>query len=595
MDKIINQFKYFLFFLGHLKSRIYAALLLSIAVGVLDGIGLSMFLPLFQMVDGGNQANPESLGNLSFILDIITGLGFQLNLKLVLSAILFFFSIKGVMKFFEQYVNSYNQQFFIKKLRGENIELLNNFSYKAFSLADSGRIQNTLSGEMSRVSAAYKFYFAAMQAGVLLVVYISLAFLSNFQFAFFVSVGGVLSNFVFRKIYKKTKVLSRKITDENHIFQGLLIQNVSFFKYLNASGLKLVFAKKLHDSVGTIKRYGVKMGYYNSLLLGLREPIVILIVVAVIHLQVNVMMQNLGLIILTLLFFYRALSSLMTLQTQWNSFLNMSGSIDNLVEYEKEILMHQDKKGHLLLETISGKIELSNVSFSYDSKANIIDGISLDIGNNETVAIVGESGSGKTTLINLIAGLLPTSQGSLKIDGVEISSLDLPLYQRRIGYITQEPIIFEDTVFNNITFWAERTPENLARFWAAARAAAIEDYIKELPMLEMTSFGINGVQVSGGQKQRLSIARELYKEIDLLILDEATASLDSETELVVQKNIERLKGKYSILIVAHRLSTIRSADKVILLAKGKIAGKGTFSELYKDSDYFKKMVDLQKG
>jgi ABC-type multidrug transport system fused ATPase/permease subunit len=595
VDKIINQFKYFLFFLGHLKSRIYAALLLSIAVGVLDGIGLSMFLPLFQMVDGGNQANPESLGNLSFILDIITGLGFQLNLKLVLSAILFFFSIKGVMKFFEQYVNSYNQQFFIKKLRGENIELLNNFSYKAFSLADSGRIQNTLSGEMSRVSAAYKFYFAAMQAGVLLVVYISLAFLSNFQFAFFVSVGGVLSNFVFRKIYKKTKVLSRKITDENHIFQGLLIQNVSFFKYLNASGLKLVFAKKLHDSVGTIKRYGVKMGYYNSLLLGLREPIVILIVVAVIHLQVNVMMQNLGLIILTLLFFYRALSSLMTLQTQWNSFLNMSGSIDNLVEYEKEILMHQDKKGHLLLETISGKIELSNVSFSYDSKANIIDGISLDIGNNETVAIVGESGSGKTTLINLIAGLLPTSQGSLKIDGVEISSLDLPLYQRRIGYITQEPIIFEDTVFNNITFWAERTPENLARFWAAARAAAIEDYIKELPMLEMTSFGINGVQVSGGQKQRLSIARELYKEIDLLILDEATASLDSETELVVQKNIERLKGKYSILIVAHRLSTIRSADKVILLAKGKIAGKGTFSELYKDSDYFKKMVDLQKG
>jgi ABC-type multidrug transport system fused ATPase/permease subunit len=167
-------------------------------------------------------------------------------------------------------------------------------------------------------------------------------------------------------------------------------------------------------------------------------------------------------------------------------------------------------------------------------------------------------------------------------------------FQNRIGYITQEPVIFDDNVFNNVTFWDEKTPENLNRFWEALRKASILDFVESLPEKENAPLGNNGIMASGGQKQRLSIARELYKDIDILIMDEATSALDSETEKAIQENIDALKGQYTIIIIAHRLSTIKNADEIVLMSKGEIIDKGSFSELIGSNETFKRMVNLQE-
>ncbi len=196
--------------------------------------------------------------------------------------------------------------------------------------------------------------------------------------------------------------------------------------------------------------------------------------------------------------------------------------------------------------------------------------------------------------MNILSGLLPIDSGQMLIDGINANKIDMRTFQNRIGYITQEPVIFDDTIFNNVTFWDEKTPENLEKFWIALQKAAIVVMVIELPEKEDAPLGNNGVMISGGQKQRISIARELYKDIDILIMDEATSALDSETERVIQNNIEELKGKYTILIVAHRLSTIKTADEIIVMKKGEIIDKGNFEYLIQNNPSFQKMVNLQE-
>jgi subfamily B ATP-binding cassette protein MsbA len=591
---IKKYFQYFTYFYSHLRYRVFVSLGLSLIVGVLDGFGLAMFLPLLQMVDGNQQeVNTEQMGSLSFLVDGIQGVGIPLTLYSVLIVILLFFSFKGLMKFFEGYLRVIYQQFFIKKIRIKNAELLANFKYNSFVNADSGRIQNTFSGEVERVNGAYRAYFMALQAAVLVSVYVVLAFMSNPQFALFVTVGGGLTNFLFKKLYAATKARSAVLTKETHSFQGLLIQKVSNFKYLKATGLVYKYVEKLKYNIEQIEASQRTIGVLSATLQAIREPLTMLVVVVGIILQMQFLGGGLGLIILSLLFFYRALTFLMSMQNHWNSFLGVSGSLDNMTAFTKELKLGQEEYGAKEFRTFKNEIKINNIKFSY-GQLPILNNINLQVNKNETVAIVGESGSGKTTLLNVLAGLIKPVEGYVFVDGVKMQDMDMRTFQSRIGYITQEPVIFSDTIFNNVTFWADKNEQSLLRFKNALKKAAIYDFVDELDAKEESELGSNGINLSGGQRQRISIARELYKEVDFLMMDEATSALDSETEKAIQENIDALKGMYTIIIIAHRLSTVKNADKIILLKKGKVEKIGTFAEMYEQSTVFKKMVSLQE-
>jgi ABC-type multidrug transport system fused ATPase/permease subunit len=590
---IKKYLKHFAYFYHYLRYRIFIALGLSLAVGTLDGFGLAMFLPLLQMVDEQKGANPETMGNLRFLVDGMAGIGIPLTVVSVLLVILGFYVLKGFARFGESYYKMVLSKYFIKKLRFANIDKLSNYNYKAFVMADVGRIQNTLSGEIAKILSAYKSYFLAVQAGVMVMVYVFLAFLANPQFAVLVAIGGISSNLIYQRIYTKTKEASKKLTLSGHRFQALLIQKVAFFKYLKATGLMRKYGNKLKDIILETERISMKMGWYNAILSSTKEPVVVTVVVMVIIVQVTYFSTSMGLIILSLLFFYRSMTFMMNVQIQWNSFLIATGSLENMTEFMNELQANQEKNGTEKMTRFTHSLELKNVTFSY-GHSPILKDFSLIINRNETIAFVGESGSGKTTLVNIFTGLLPVDSGVFLIDGRNARDFNMATYQQRLGYITQEPVIFSDTIFNNITFWAERTPENERKFWEAVEKASIGDFIRSLPGKEESLLGNNGILVSGGQKQRLSIARELYKDVDILIMDEATSALDSETERTIQTNIDALKGRYTILIVAHRLATIKNADRVVLLSQGKIESVGTFDQLKHSSRLFEKMVELQE-
>jgi ABC-type multidrug transport system fused ATPase/permease subunit len=594
-DLITKYFSNFAFFYRQLRYRIFVVLGLSTLVGIMDGLGIAMFLPLLEMVAQPDaEISGEQMGNLAFLIQGMQVLGISLNLTVILMVMLLFFSLKGLAKFAEQYKSVIYQQFFIRNIRERNIQALANYDYYHFVNADAGRIQNTMSGEVGKVASAFKAYMSLMQQMVLLTVYTVLAFLANPQFALLVALGGVLTNLAFNKLYAATKRLSRELTKSNHGFQGLLIQQVAQFKYLKASGLIRGYANKLIKMVYEIEVSQRRIGILDSIMSGIREPLLIFVVVVVILIQVNVLGGVLGTIILSILFFYRALTAVMSLQSFWNNFLAQLGSLENIQQFTKELNQGKEKNGKIKVDRFNSDIVLKNVSFSYGD-TQILDNISLKIPKNISIAIVGESGSGKTTLLNIITGLLKPSTGTLTIDGVDVINLDISTFQKRVGYITQDTVIFNDTIYNNVTFWAPKTPENVAKFEESLRKASIWNFvIKEQVNKEETQLGNNGINLSGGQKQRISIARELFKDVDFLFLDEATSALDSETEREIQDNIDQLRGKYTIVMIAHRLSTIKNADTVVVMSKGCIERVGSYKELIGISESFKRMVELQE-
>jgi ABC-type multidrug transport system fused ATPase/permease subunit len=588
LSKKLSSFAYFY---KKLRYKIFIKTFLNITVGVLDGLGLAMFLPLLKMVDESSEKG-DVMGNLNFLLVGMEKIGLNLNLTNVLIILCFFFLLKGIAQYINGNYNIVLERNFITNLRLYLCSLLSKITYKSFVKSDVGRIQNSLTGEIGNIMLAFQNYFGAFQQLIMVVVYMTFAFFVDSSFAVLLIIGGGLTSLIFINIYKVTKEKSKQLTLGNSQFQGLIIQFIANFKYLKASGSLSKYRRKLDDANEDINKNYLRIGKLGVLVSALKEPILIMTVSLVILVQIKFMNGSMGVILVSLLFFYRALSSMMQMQAAYNVFLSVSGSLENITQFEAELEGQQERIGKDNFKKLQGQLQLKNASFNYGEK-NILKDITIDINKNQTIAFVGESGSGKTTLMNILTGLIAVDKGEFLIDGKNGDSLDINQYQKRIGYITQEAVIFNDTIFNNVSFWDSPSTENKAKFEDALRMACCFDFVQSLPEKECTLLGNNGINVSGGQKQRISIARELYKDIDIFILDEATSALDSETEKIIQDSIESLKGKYTILMVAHRLSTIKNADQIVLLDNGKILDQGTFKGLNSSSKKFKRMVDIQ--
>jgi subfamily B ATP-binding cassette protein MsbA len=591
MKKFLNKyFSSFAFFFKELKYKLFVIVVLSFSVGVLDGLGLAIFMPLLELVGNPDQVTDASRTPAH---EFINTLGITITFTNVLFLMLVVFSFKGFMKFASSSYQVIVFQSFIKSLRLKMFLDFDQIKFKYFTSSDVGRIQNTFTLEVDRVSSASRFYLRGIESLVLISTYLVLAFLSNTEFTILVIIGSALTNFIYKYINKNTKKQSSELVKRNSLYQGMVIQYVNLFKYLKVSGKIDVFAKKIKKQVFSVEKTNRKIGILNALSLSLREPLMIFILAAVMFIQVSILKGSLELILLSILFFYRALQSVLAFQTQYNNFLALQGSLVNVQDFQKELVKHKETNGKHTFIPFNEAIVLRNVCFNYGS-TSILSNINLTIQKNETIALVGESGSGKSTLINILCGLLPIDSGEFTIDQKNVSDLEKTSYQKNIGYITQEPIIFTDSLFNNVTFFEEKNDETLKKFYDAITKASLFDFLNQSNLKEDINLGNNGINLSGGQKQRISIARELYKNAEFLFMDEATSALDSETENFIQKNIEKIKGKKTLVVAAHRLSTIKEADRIIIMDNGSTHAVGTFNELLQTNPMFKKMIELQE-
>ena len=283
--------------------------------------------------------------------------------------------------------------------------------------------------------------------------------------------------------------------------------------------------------------------------------------------------------------------------TPINFFANMSDSYQNTLASAEKILEIVDAependfgKGNMP-ERIKGKIEFKNVNFAFDRSKKVLSNINLTIEPGDIVGIVGTTGSGKSTLINLLMRYYDDYDGEILIDGENIKNVDMKYYRDSIGYVQQEPLMFRDTIFNNIAFGSGRV--HVEQVIHAAEVANAHGFISKLPDAYDTMLGERGVGLSGGERQRVSIARAVLKNPSILIFDEATAAVDSETEHLIQGAIERLISGRTTLMIAHRLSTLRKANKIVVVDKGEIIECGTPEELLAMKGKYYKLVEIQ--
>ena len=251
----------------------------------------------------------------------------------------------------------------------------------------------------------------------------------------------------------------------------------------------------------------------------------------------------------------------------------------------------EDNKGKIKLKKLDGEYEFKNVFFKYDDESPVLNGLDLKVNKGETIALVGESGSGKSTIISLVTGFYNVSKGSLLIDGQNVKDIDLHSYRRFLSVVPQKTILFSGTIKENITYGNPRISKE--RLNEVIEAAQLTSVIEKLPKGINTSVGEHGDKLSGGQKQRIAIARAIIRDPEVIIFDEATSALDSVSEAEIQKAIENLTKDRTTFIVAHRLSTIRNADKIAVIRDGKCVEYGNYEELMAKKGEFYNLKSLQ--
>jgi subfamily B ATP-binding cassette protein MsbA len=308
--------------------------------------------------------------------------------------------------------------------------------------------------------------------------------------------------------------------------------------------------------------------------------------------------QSLGGVVVALLLLHRTTQSLFSIQGGWQGMMAFIGSVEMIQDDLRFATLHREQRGTQKLGSFERMVEFRNVSFAYNaSDGDVLTNLVLTIPRNHTIALVGRSGAGKTTLADLVALLHRPRLGSIHIDGQDTQGMDPRTWRNRIGYVCQETVVFDDTVAANICLSESgyRDDSECRRrvHEAAERAFAVE-FIESLPDGCETVVGDRGIRLSGGQRQRLLIARELYRQPELLILDEATSALDGASEQAIQQSISALRGQMTVVVIAHRLATIKNADYIYVLEKGQIIEQGPYEQLHSVVDStFRRMVEVQ--
>ena len=597
MKPILDILKYIRMFQVYLGLRMYLIYALGIVASILEGIGILMLLPLLQSIDNSNTSSLE-LGRVNqLMLDIINYIGFSESMISILLLISSAFIFKGIITFGALGLTAYLLGQLLKEIK---IKLFSNYSgmsYGYYTSKNSGDLINLINEQPTRALESFKQLSLLGSHLINTIILMSLAFMITFSFGAMAIVFGTIILILFLRMNSYVQNISRVAAKENGILTKWLIQFLYGFKYITSTNQISSLRQYVTRSISVLTSTQIKSGVASAFTQSVREPIAVVFIMAIVYVQIIVFELRLEPILVSIALFYRALNSTLAVQSAFQGTFQYIGSMELVHNEFIRQRNNQSVDGKFKLDKFKDGISIQNISFTYKNSENpVLNSISIDIPIKSSIAIVGESGSGKTTLVDLITLLHYPSSGQIIIDNVTHDKIKKSSWRKQIGYVSQDALIFDDTIANNITMWNtnQKQRDMIKKMRYAARQANILEFIDSLPNGFNTIVGDRGILLSGGQKQRLFIARELFRNPSLLILDEATSALDSESEISIQKSIEKLKGKITVIIIAHRLSTIRKVDNIFLFDKGRIIEKGSYDDLKNDNNSkFSEIVELQ--
>jgi len=579
--------------------RFLAALVLMAVVGACEALTALLIRPI---VDGvlapSSSAGPVLLFKLSgraVFLQNLLPRHLHNVWTVVAVAIIGVTLIKGLSEFFATYFVNYVGQSVVRDLRNLLYARIIGQGLAFFTRNPTGKLMSAVTSDIEKVQNAVSQVAADMlKESFTLVGLLAVVFYLDWQLALasLLLVPFIVfpSSTIGRYIRVSSRFSQDKMAELNHILQ----ETFSGIRIVKAFGMEPFEITKFKAATRRLLKVNLRWVRAHALTSPLMETLGAVVIAGLLLYARNEIAhhgQTTGgffAFLYALIKMYEPIKRLTGVNNAFQQAMGASEQVFSYLDVRSEVA---EKSRATRLLPFQYEIVFDSVDFNYEGGVPLLRNVNLRIRKGEVVAIVGSSGAGKTTLANLIPRFFDVTRGRILIDGHDVRDLQLSSLRAQIGMVTQETILFHDTVLNNICYG--HTPQSEERVVEATRAALAHDFIMEMPQGYQSIVGERGQRLSGGQRQRVAIARALLKNPPLLILDEATSELDTESELLVQRALGNLMVGRTVLVIAHRLSTVRRADRIVVLDRGTVSEVGTHEDLVNRGGIYQRLHDLQ--
>jgi subfamily B ATP-binding cassette protein MsbA len=615
--------------------RLLAALLCMAVFAVLSTVSLGMLLPFMNVLfeqqslvvdgaarvsmaggthdlkaddgpaqDAGTATVPAPLDSVESMKDELKErvLGFFASgsavdaLRRICIAFLVVFFVRGVFGYLQAFLMVTVEQRVIRDLRDQLFSHLNELSLSFFHGQRTGLLISRITNDVTLVRKALVATFANLfREALLAVLYLGLAVWISWKLALITFIVLPPIVFLMTKIGSRLRKRSARLQERMADITSTLQESIAGVRVVKAFGMEGYEKRRFFSHTWKYFRTSIRLEVLSAAAGPMVEYLgVVGVVVILWYGGRQVVLGGSVSPDWFLVFLGAALSAMQPLRkvSRANNDIQIgmaaASRIFEILDTRPAVVGPSDG---VVLEDLGDRIEYENVRFSYDTGDEVLSDIDLTVRKGEVVAIVGPSGAGKSTLLDLLARFYDPTGGRVTIDGHDLRDVDLRSLRSLLGIVTQETILFNDTVRNNIAYGLEEATAGAVE--AAAGAANADGFISEMESGYDTEIGERGVMLSGGERQRIAIARAVLKNPPILILDEATSSLDTESERLVQEAIERLLEGRTVLVIAHRLSTVRNADRIVVLDGGRIRETGTHDELMEHGGLYRHLYDMQ--
>ncbi|MET1259772.1 ABC transporter ATP-binding protein [Flagellimonas sp. DF-77] len=606
----MNYFKKILRFAKPYRSYAFLNIFFNILYSIFNVLSIIIFIPTLGILFGTQEQVLEKpvyqgMGNLKgylegslnfFLTEKVSDEGPMAALVFICIASIFIFFFKNLFRYAAMYVLAFLRTGMVKDIQDSLYHKTLGLSIGYFTEARKGDLLARMTSDVKEIenSIINSLEALAREPITIIIVLISMLAISA-QLTLFVFIFLPIAGFLISAVGKRLKAQSLEAQKETGIFLSFLEETLGSLKIIKGFNAEGRFAERFTGSTSKFKKIMTSVLQRKGLASPFSEFLGVTVVITVLWYGGSLVLGNestltpqefMGYIGL----FYTIINPVKSITTVNYNIKKGNASSERVFELLETVNPLVEPEHPKRVDTLAEALELKNVSFKYGEEYVLRD-FNLTVKKGQTVALVGQSGSGKSTVANLVTRFYDVNEGEITIDGTNITQLSKEGLRSLMGLVTQDSILFNDTVKNNLLLAKPGATE--AELIEAAKIANAHTFITELADGYDTNIGDGGNKLSGGQKQRLSIARAVLKNPPIMILDEATSALDTESEQLVQEALEKMMANRTSIVIAHRLSTIQNADKIVVLQKGKIVEEGTHQELMQSKKGYKKLVELQ--
>jgi len=564
---------------------------ITVLVGLLEGLNIGLLLPLIENLDPDNEASRHWISRV--MERAFDGLGLPFNLGSILLTLAAVIILVASLKYWRMILEARARERIVVWLRTRNMNRLLAADMSFFHRQQVGVLTDTLTTQANHAGTGlYLVTEMLANTGVIISYLVAALLISPTLTAIAISVLFLVSISMQQFISKSKTISIERFGRETELQAGALesLSGMHIIKSFQLEQSRLLDFTNRSENVADTS---YKMTRVRSQMLVIQELVLFGVIGLIVYLGVSVLNLAIPIIVALLFTLYRLAPRIGALNGSRQGFVINVAALHSLEELMSETDVSRLESGDAQFVGLSSGIVLDGVSFSYNGLDDVLVDTSFCIDKNKMTAIVGSSGAGKSTIIDLLLRYDDPTKGAILVDGVDLRNLNLSAWRSKIGVVSQDVFLFNDTVANNIALWRpDATEESIIK---AAKQAFANDFIQNLPNGYHTSIGDRGWNLSGGQRQRIALARAILNEPEILILDEATSSLDSESETFIQDYINGIRGSSTMVVVAHRMSTIQDADKIVVLQDGRIVEQGNVSSLLDASGPFANYHRLQYG